>query len=84
MKKKLIGGILAVAMAIVSFAGTGIEAVDKAIQPTSITASASGFSYVLYSTYGTYIGGQVVVKYTYKEYYCGRFTGNYKVEYKYM
>ena len=85
MKKRIIGGILAVAMAIVPFTGTGIEAIDKAVQPAVITASAStGFSYVLYSTSATYMGGRVLVKYTYKEYYCGRFTGNYKVEYKYV
>ena len=42
MKKRIISGILANALAIVIFIGTDIETVDKAIRTAMITASSTG------------------------------------------
>ena len=42
MKKRIISGILANAIAIITFIGTGIETVDKAIRTAMITASSTG------------------------------------------
>lgn len=82
MKKPIISSILAIAMAVITFTGTGIKAVDKVIRPTVITASANtGFSYTYVRTdykfkcykrengqwYDVYD-----IYYIYNEYYCGR------------
>lgn len=42
MKKRLVSAVMAAALAIIPFTGTGIKAVDKVIVPeTTITASAN-------------------------------------------
>lgn len=68
MKKRLVSGIIAAALAIVPFTGTGITAVDKVLntETTTITASANSgyvrifdrfeYDYVEYHDYYYYWG----------------------------
>lgn len=61
MKKRIVSGIMAAAMAIVPFTGTGIKAVDNVINNATIVASAGYNSDYIVLT-GFYLDGHYICR----------------------